>query len=376
VKHLAQIVLNGEGTVGGEQRHVLNVIDGLDSERFSVDVMTWDIPAFVEELQRRGVPTVPVTARRILDRALLRRLEADIRAGGYDLVHAHGHRAGLLGRLAAIRAGVPHVVWTCHVAENKADRNPLLRWGYRRALRYLDARTDATVAVSDFLRERLVSEGLDPAKIVVVPNGVDCSVFRPGPRSPALLGRLSLDDGAPVVGTVARLTEQKGVETLIDAAGRVARVSPRVQFLVVGAGPLEDRLRAQAARSGARVVFAGERSDMPEVVRAFDIAVVPSLWEGAFCYTVLEAMASRTPVICSDIRLFTDVVDPGTDALVFPAGDPAALSSDILSLLEHREDADRMAEAGMRMVREHFSVEQLRERMTGVYEGLFREERS
>lgn len=376
MKRLAQVVLNAEGTIGGEQRHVLHVIDGLDPERFAVEVITWDIPAFVAELDRRGVPVVAVTARRILDWGLLRRIESQLRAGGLDLVHAHGHRAGLLGRLAAIRAGVPHIVWTCHLAGNKADRNPVIKWGYRQVLRYLDARTDVTIAVSENLRDWLVSEGIAAEKIVVNTNGVDSSVFHAGERNRALLEELGLDPDAPVVGTVARLTEQKGVDSFIAAAEGVARMVPSAQFLIVGAGPLEAQLHAQAAETRVRIVFAGERGDIPVVLRSLDIAVVPSLWEGAFCFSVLEAMASRTPVICSDIPIFTDVVSSGTEAVIFPAGDSEALGTAIVSLLEHPDAADVMAEAGMRLVQSRFSVAELQKRTAEIYERLLRGERS
>jgi glycosyltransferase involved in cell wall biosynthesis len=374
VKRIAQIVLNAEGTVGGEQRHVLSVIDGLDPERFSVDVITWEIPAFIEELRKRGVSVTSVTAPRVLDLKLLRQLEALIRRGGYDIVHAHGHRAGLLGRFAAIRADVPNIAWTCHVAENKADRNPVLRGGYRRVLGYLDKRTDITVAVSAQLAEWLIAHGADADKVTVIPNGVDCSVFRPGPRNTALLTELGLGGGSPIVGTVARLTEQKGVETLIDAAALVARVLPEVQFLVVGTGPLEQSIKDRAAQSGAHVVFAGERNDMPDILRSCDIAVVPSVWEGAFCFTMLEAMASGIPTICSDIRLFTDVVDSGDQAIVFPVGDDEALGKAILSLIEQPELRARIAAAGVQLVNKQFSVELLQSRMANVYEDLLREE--
>ncbi len=367
---LAQIVFNAEGTIGGEQRHVLHVIDGLDRARFDVEVITWDIPAFATELEARGVPYSPVTAERILDRALLARLEELLRAGRYDIVHAHGHRAGLLGRVAAVRAGVGRLVWTCHLAENKSGRHPVVAWGYRQVLRWLDARTDVTVAVSPHLREWLVGQGVDPARCVVIPNGVDTGVFRPGEPDPALAAELGLRAGSPVVGCVARLTEQKGVDTLLRAAVRIAEDVPDVQVVIVGGGPLEADLKRLASDLGAPAVFAGERGDIPQVLRLFDVAVVPSRWEGAFCFTMLEAMASDVPVVCSDIRLFADVVEPGVQAALFPVGDAHGLAESVVRLLRAPDEARLMAEAGRRLVAQEYTVERLRERMSALYEGL------
>jgi glycosyltransferase involved in cell wall biosynthesis len=376
VKRILEIVLNAEGTVGGEQRHVLQILDGLDRERITPEVVTWDVPAFVDELSSRGVPTLSVSAKRILDWPLLRRVEARMKQGRYDLVHSHGHRAGLLGRFAAIRTRAPRIVWTCHLAENKADKNPLVAWGYRRVLRYLDAHTDVTVAVSSFLRDWLVEQGIDGSRIVVIPNGVDCEVFKPQARDEALLAALGLDPGIPIVGTVARLTEQKGVETLVDAAAQIERDVPSVQFVIVGTGPLEAAVRARASELSSRVVFLGERADIPELLALFDVAVVPSLWEGAFCYTMLEAMAARRPVVCSDISLFTDVVRSGSEALIYPAGDSPALAAAVVELLENPDVANRLAEAGMRLARERFSMEHSRNATIEIYERLLGEERS
>lgn len=370
MKRLAQIVFNAEGTVGGEQKHVLHLIDGLDRSAFEVDVITWDIPAFSDELRARGVPHTSVTAERILDRALLSRLELLIRQGRYDIVHVHGHRAGLLGRLAAVRAGAGYLVWTCHLAENKSQRHPIVAWGYRQALGWLDARTDVTVAVSPYLREWLIEQGTDPSRCVVIPNGVDMSVFHPGEADAALFAELGLDPGAPVVGCVARLTEQKGVETFLEAAAQMRSRAPGVQFVLVGGGPLEAELREFAVSLGVDVVFAGERGDIPRLLRIFDVAVVPSRWEGAFCFTVLEAMASGVPVVCSDIRLFTDVVEPGVDAMVFGVGDAEALTESIAALLDAPETARAIAESGRRLVTEHYTVERLRQRVTALYEEL------
>lgn len=368
MKRILEVVLNAEGTIGGEQRHVLALLDGLDRDASAPTVVTWDIPAFVEELDARGVPAIVVKGERILDLALLRRIETVISAGSFDLVHAHGHRGGMLGRIAALRAGRAPIVWTCHLAENKADRNPIVRGGYRRMLRYLHARTDATIAVSDQLREWLAGEGIDATGVDVIPNGVDDAVFRVLPREERLMADFGLDENRPIIVCVARLTEQKGVATLVDAAALLADTATPAQVLVVGAGPLEDELKARAARSNAHVVFTGERSDIPRVLALADVVVVPSLWEGAFCFSVLEAMACGKPLVCSDIPMFTDVVSSGCEARTFAAGDALSLLAAIEGVLSDPHEAGAMGAAGRRLVAEKYSVECMRRSTYAIYD--------
>jgi glycosyltransferase involved in cell wall biosynthesis len=376
VKRLLQVVLNAEGTIGGEQRHVLHLLDGLDRDLYSPSVVTWDIPAFCRELAARDVPCVPVSGTHIVDLELISHVARIIGKGRFDLVHTHGHRGGMIGRVAAIRAGAPELVWTCHLAENKADKNAALRWGYARLLRYLDGKTDATIAVSGILREWLAQKGIARDRIEVIENGIDCEVFRPLDRDDSLLRAFGLDPEVPVIVCVARLSEQKGVATLIDATAELLARGTPVQLLLVGAGPLESEIRERAHRSAARIVFARERSDVPEILALGDVAVVPSLWEGAFCFSMLEAMACGVPVVCSDIPMFTDVVTSGRDAEVFSAGDPRALASAIVRVLGSRDKGLAMGEEARRLVVERFSVDHMRMATNAVYERLMGRDRT
>lgn len=376
MSRVLEVVLNAEGTVGGEQRHVLQIVDALLAAGHEPAVVTWDVPAFLDELSARGVPVTVVMGTRILDPGMVRRIRDVVSDGGFDLVHAHGHRAGLVGRLAALRAGCRRVVWTCHLAENKADRNPVLAWGYERVLRYLHRRTGATIAVSEHLRHWLSGEGIEASDVVVVPNGVDCDVFAPRPRDEGLATELGLDLTCPVVVCVARLTPQKGVDTLVKASARLQDSGLRHTVLVVGAGPDDAAVRSLASRSLAPVVFAGERGDIPEVLALADVVTVPSLWEGAFCFSVLEAFACAKPVVCSDIEIFVDVVAGRDVARVFSAGDEESLASELAAVIADADGASRMGERARELVRTHYSVESMQRATLAIYEGLLGGERS
>jgi len=376
LKRILQIVFSAHGTIGGQQTHLSHILDGLDNDLYHVDVVNWDVPESVAELERRGINVLVVKSRRILDLGLLRRLTEHIRGGGYDLVHAHGHRGGLLGRVAAIRARAPAIVWTCHVAENKADGGWLSERAYARLLRWLDARTDATIAVSPELKDWLIEIGLDADRIEVVRNCVDPTRFRPRHGDPDVVRSLGLEEKRPVVGTIARLTEQKGLACLLRAAARVLQERPEVQFVIVGKGPLGDELRRLAEELGIAgdVVFAGQRSDVPEVISTFDLAVVPSLWEGAFSYVPLEIMSSRKPLICSDIPHFKNIVGGTHAALMVPAGSSEELARAVLEMLNKPEEAGRMAREGYDLVRADFDIRVMQQRMREIYDRLVEKE--
>ncbi len=371
MRRVLEIVLDAEGTVGGTQKHVAQIVEGLDPNQYQADVVTWEIPQFVAHLRERDVDVLPVRGTRILDIGLVRRIRDRIESVGYDVIHAHGHRAGLIGRLAAIRARVPAVIWTCHLPDNKADRNVLLARTYAAALRRLDARTDATIAVSRHVRDWLLGRGIPAGSIRIIYNCVDTREFSPRQPSARVLDSLGLPpaESTDVVGTVARLTDQKGLDCLLDAVPLVLAIRPAVRFVIVGGGPLEAKLKQQATDLGVTesVIFAGERDDVADVMSVFDVAVLPSRSEG-FSYVPLEVMACAKPLVCSDIAPFREIVSDGENGLIFPLGSARDLAEAILRLLDDRVLATRLAEAGHELVRREFDLPAMLRHTVDVYD--------
>ncbi len=370
MKRLLEVVLNAEGVVGGEQKHVVQLVEGLD-DSYQATVITWEVPGFIQELRESGIDSVTVGGKRILDLHLIRQLASLMAEGGYDLVHCHGHRAGFIGRMAALRARVPRIVWTCHVAPNKSDANPLTRLAYTSALRYLGKRSDTIIAVSEHLKKWLADLGVGIERVEVIHNCVDRARFRPRTPNPELFETLGIDRARPIVGTVSRLTEQKGLGTLLEAARVVRQRRPDVRFLVVGGGPLEHELKARARALDLEesVTFAGERADIPEVISCFDVGVMTSLWEG-FSYVPLEMMASAKAVICSDIPAFREVITDGETGLLFPVGSAEDLAALILDLLDSPERSRELAKAGYALIERKFDLSIMQRRTVGVYERL------
>ncbi len=295
-----------------------------DPARFDVTLCGLKHPEPATEwLGAQGVPVTSLGRSRF-DPRILGDLVALARRTRARILHVHGYAAADFGRLAARAAGAKLVLH-----EHFADpRMPAYQGVADRLLRGL---TDAAIAVSHSTREFLVNERSVPAERVrVIWNGAPLEEFAPVPRERALAVRrgLSLPDDALVVGTVGRLSAQKGHRFLLDAAAALLPRRPQARLLIAGDGDLLEDLRGQAARLGIsdRVVFAGHRTDVADVLGAIDVFCISSLYEGT-PLALFEAMAAGRPVVSTSVDGCREVLEDGVSGLLVPPGDAAALAA-------------------------------------------------
>jgi glycosyltransferase involved in cell wall biosynthesis len=180
----------------------------------------------------------------------------------------------------------------------------------------------------------------------VVPLGIELERFATG--TPAL------EKNGPMIGNVARLAPQKGHRYLIEAAPAVLQRHPEARFVVVGDGELRGELERQAAPLGDRVIFAGARDDIPDLLASFDVFAFPSLFEG-LCLAVIEAQAAGVPVVATPVGGIRETVVDGETGFLCPPRDSAALAERIIECLDRPDLARRIAEAAQRRVQERFS---------------------
>jgi glycosyltransferase involved in cell wall biosynthesis len=348
-----------EATTAGVGRHVLDLSAGLIDLGVDVTVAcpvvregAQDDVALVERLVARGVLVAPVPMRRAVharaDWQAGRALLALLRRAPFDVVHAHSSKAGVLGRLAARRAGVPAVVYTPHAfAFQGAAGRPAGRL-YRSAERWLGHRaTDRMICVGRSERELALRQRIVPERtLALVENGIDPAPFvaaaRGGARPVA-----SLDPSRPLIGFVGRLAPQKGLDVLIEALRLLVDGGVEASCVLVGEGEESARLAALVARRDleSRVQFAGYRDDIPQVLAELDVFVLPSRYE-ALPYSLLEAMAAGCAVVASDIGGNRDLLVDGETGLLVPAGDPHALAEVLGGLLAGPDAAARRAQLG------------------------------
>ena len=235
---------------------------------------------------------------------------------------------------------------------------------------YLERRTHALVAVSEAVKADIVRYDRIPAeKITVIPNGVDVDAISGGSRGRARLA-LGIPEDAIVIGAVGRLTFQKGHRYLIYALDQLPR---NVRIVIVGEGPLLQELQELAYGHGPgerdRVVFAGIRRDIPDMLAAMDIFAMPSLYEG-MSNALIEAMAASKPIVASAIPEFEDVLSDGDDALLVPWGNVDALASAIGRLIDEPALAQRLGEAARAKATERYGIKATVARFTGLYTSI------
>ena len=295
--------------------------------------------------------------RRALDlRALLalRRLVAE---RDVALVHTHSSVDSWLGALAARSRRRP-VVRSRHVTIAIPRRRGLV---YRLADRVITSGEAAAGIVA--------AAGVPRARIVAIPPGVDTGRFHPDVSGAAVRRELGMET-ASLVGLVANIRGSKGHNVFLDAARRVLTARPAARFLIVGDGIGFDDVRRRVGALGldAAVTMTGFRRDIPEVMAALDVLVLPSIRSEAASQVIPQALAVGTPVVASDVGGSGELVRDGETGRLVPAGDAAALAAAIVDCLADREGARAMARRGQALVRERHSLDAAMARTTAVYE--------
>ncbi len=352
---------------GGAERMLLTLMAGLDERRWRPVLVCHPSPGterLLDSARHAGIET------RGIERGAggVRRFTALVRAVRRERPSVfHAHLTWPLrcstGIVAAAAARVPVIVATQHLLPLLPSRPPRIK----RAV--VEACVDRYVAVSAAMGAALRS-GLPADRVSVIRNGIPLEPYLGG-RDDALRRTLAPDD-TPLLLTVARLHAQKGIPFLLGAIARL----PRVRLAIAGDGPDRAALESEAARLGVadRVLMLGEREDVPALLAACDLFVLPSLFEG-LPVSVLEAMASARPVIATDVGGTAEVVSHGETGLLVPPGDAASLADAVATLLGNPVLAAGLAARGRTLVEREFSAAVMAERVAQLYDQLLADRR-
>jgi len=278
------------------------------------------------------------------------------------IVHTFLFHANVLGRLVARSFRVRAVIGSVRVAEPR-------RWHL--AAETLTARlADRLVCVSRSVAEYMQRRAHVPGSLIeVIPNGVDVQRF--ATAEPIARERLGLPPAAKLALTVARLDEQKGWDTLLEAVASAIAAVPELYLVVVGTGPLRRQIERQAERLGiaGRLLLLGQRRDVPQLMRAADLFVLASRWEG-MPNALLEAMAAALPVVATAAHGCRELIRDGLTGRLVPVGDAHALAAAIVELLRDAGKRRELARAAQEHVAANYSLEQMLRRYEQLYASL------
>ncbi len=349
--------------VSGSENHLLTLLPQLDHSRFDIHlgILTESkhVPLLLDYtrmLEERGVKVSMLEMRKYFDIRLLWTLCKHIREERFQIVHTHLIHADLYGTIAAKLAGVPVVVSSRHNDDRFRNYLPLIwlngflaRWHSR------------LVVISDALGRFLERvEHIPPEKIVRIHYGLQPESIEHLMEPGFIRQEFQIPDQAPVIGTIGRLTDQKGQRYLFQAVKQLVAHFPELRMVMIGEGELRSELEQQSQELGiaANVIFAGYRSDALKLLSGCDFFVFPSLWEG-FGLVLLEAMALKKAIVASRVSAIPESVLDGKTGFLVPPKDADSIADAMLTLLKAPTLTQRMGDAGYAHLQENFSVRKM-----------------
>jgi glycosyltransferase involved in cell wall biosynthesis len=365
--------------LGGAQQNTLFCAAHHDRRHFEVELLAGE--GGLLDAEARAIPDARVELLPYLkhpvspfwDAVALLKLRAYFKARRIDLVHTHSSKAGIVGRAAALLAGVPAVVHTIHGWSFNPTQPTWARAGYVALERAAAGVTDRLIAVSAANREAGIAKRIGrPERYVVLHSGIDAEKYRtPRKERGAVRRELGFDDSHTVVGTVACLKPQKAPLDFLHAAAAAHERKADLRFFIAGDGELRPRLEARILELGLqRVVrLLGWRRDVADLLHAMDIFLLTSRFEG-LPRAVLQAMAAGVPVVATAVDGTPEVVRDGASGLLVPPSAPEAAARRLLELAEDEALRRRCVEQGRRRVDASFDIRGMVRELDRLYLSL------
>lgn len=351
---------------GGAEKMLINLVDSLVPGDYTSIIGLMKDGWLRRALSELGHETLILPHARSIDFEFARNLMSVIKRKNIDVLHAHEFAMNVYGSMASAATGVP-IVTTVHGKNYYGERL------HRRLAYRLVSRHSKMVAVSndiaDFLEKTI---GIRAKNIITIHNGVRINGFRKDESARNRIREsLGLRDDQPLLGAVGNLYPVKGHIYLIKATAVVKKTVPDVKTVIAGRGKLLDRLKEEASGMGLEknVEFLGFREDIPQLLQAMDIFILPSLSEGT-PLSILEAMASEKPVIATDVGGLGEIVENGETGFLVPREDPESLAEKILLVLQDRALAGKMAVEARKRVEKKYDLNSMAKKYIDIYDRI------
>jgi glycosyltransferase involved in cell wall biosynthesis len=348
---------------GGAEVWLMDVVRGLGARGHAVTIACRPGTILEKNARAQGFDVVPVAMRSDFDPLVVQKVARILRERKIEIVSTNMDKELRFGGLAA------RLVRNVAVVPSREVDYPL-----KNKLRYrftYNVLADRVIANSVATKRSLLINApwLKPDRIEVVYKGIDPARYLERPEEgDALRRELGIPADAPLVGFVGQVIERKGVHDIAAALPLVLNARASARFLVVGEGKLDGFLRQRLADAGVadRVVFAGFRNDIPAVMKAVDLLILPSIVEG-FGYVLVEAMAAAKPVVATNVSSIPEIVQHGETGVLVDVNDPPRLANAIGDLLDDPAKAHAMGERGRSVMLDKFTLERMIDRIESVF---------
>lgn len=356
----------------GSEESFINLLRHLDRAKFDPFVLTVRGP-LIDTLKKYNIPfkehkTLTLTRANLISYILLvLQLTCFIRRGKYRIIHANDIRSAQYAILAARLANVPSIL---HIRFYGLET--WLKWKNRAIFRL----ASGAIAISNKVKDSLIQSDFPEKRIHLIYNGVDLDRFHNNITGQSFRTEAGVKEGDILIGVVGRIIPFKGQDIFLKALPYVIKKYPNAKFAIVGEDTTPERdyikkLEELVRDLGLidRVYFSGFKQNIPEVMKAFDILVVPSTNE-PFGRVIIESMAVNVPVIASSVGGIPDIIQNETNGILIPANDSDAISNAIVKILTNKNDYDRIAFMGRKTVEKKFSIQNHVKQVEKLYNSL------
>jgi glycosyltransferase involved in cell wall biosynthesis len=337
------------GFMGGGQANVLSIAANIDKTKYEVSIAAKGGGLFQAKARELGVSFTPVELPKMLRTRYLKYLQKIYEAEHFDLIHTHGGVAGFYGRTLKKHNPKLKCVHTIHGLHYLNSGNYIRKNISKTIEQYMVQFTDRTICEThnDYLIA-IKNKIAGRENTVIIPNGINISKFANLKKNTALLNELGLSEGNFIVGNISRFDEQKNQKLILQAAYFLVKKFPNIRFVFVGSGKYLNQMKDLTRESKLNdcVIFAGEKCNLSDYYSIFDVFAFPSFWEG-MPFVLLEAMASRLPIICSNIPNLLEVIKPNYSALIINPNNMDDLFQKISVLYQNSELREKIAQNAM-----------------------------
>lgn len=366
--------------VGGAQENTVATVLGLrDKPGVDVDLLSGPTTGPEGTLEKALQSHVQLAIEPHLIRAVhpvhdwlaLTNLTRRFRESQPDIVHTHSGKAGVLGRLAAARAGVPVIVHTIHGPSFGAFQGRVANWVFRSAEQRAARVTNHFVSVADAMTRQYLDAGIGrPDQYTTIRSGFDLEPYVAASNDPGLRRQLGIAPQDFVVGKIARLFKLKGHDELFAVAAEVVKQIPHTKFLLIGDGPWRERFQKELAvrALSSHFIFAGliPPSEVPRHVGIMNCLVHLSRREG-LPRALPQAMAAGKPVVAYDCDGAREVCMPRQTGFLLVPGDKRGLMEALVTLGKSSDQRHQLGENGRKLVRDQFDVRKMVESIYELY---------